>query len=281
MISMAAGRHNLSAPGARSHWWSAPTSKRLDLETGCADLAELPLPDILRNYWGTLARHAKLCRSSGEVGERVAEARAHRLRGLKNRDATLAAATDLWAEYGYAGTSLAMIATRVGISQAGLLHHFGSKDQLLLAAVERHGQHHREQLAQLDGLVGTAAFEALFELVRNSLTDLRPSRLFAALQRDGMIEDNPAAQFIDDHYAILRQYLLSAIERGIVAGSVAPEVDATTVVNLTMAMCDGISIQAIIGRTVPNRELALARDYVTKLLSPAAGSATVSQRVAD
>jgi AcrR family transcriptional regulator len=206
----------------------------------------------------------------------MAEARAHRLRGLKNRDVTLAAATDLWAEYGYAGTSLAMIATRVGISQAGLLHHFGSKDQLLLAAIERHGQRERDRISRLDGLVGRKAFEMLFQSVEDSLVDFGAARLFAALQRDGMIEDNPAAQFIDDHYATLRRYLLAAIERGISDGSIPSDIDAPTVVNFALAVCDGITIQAVIARRTPTLELALARTQVMDLLSAPQSSATVT-----
>jgi len=206
----------------------------------------------------------------------MAEARAHRLRGLKNRDVTLAAATDLWAEYGYAGTSLAMIAARVGISQAGLLHHFGSKDQLLLAAIERHGQHERDQIGRLDGLVGRKAFEMLFQSVEDSFVDFGAARLFAALQRDGMIEDNPAAQFIDDHYATLRRYLLAAIERGIADGSIASDIDALTVVNFALAVCDGITIQAVIARRVPKLELALARAQVMDLLSAPPTSASLT-----
>src|SRR4051812_7297177 len=61
-----------------------------------------------------------------------------RANGRASRKAILAAAADVFAENGYRGTSLTEIANRVGMTQPGLLHHFSTKDQLLLAVVEEH-----------------------------------------------------------------------------------------------------------------------------------------------
>jgi AcrR family transcriptional regulator len=52
------------------------------------------------------------------------------------RQQLIAAATDQLAEAGYAGTSLAAVAARAGISKAAVLYHFtGGKDELLGAVV--------------------------------------------------------------------------------------------------------------------------------------------------
>src|SRR5688572_637393 len=61
-----------------------------------------------------------------------------RANGRASRKAILAAAADVFAENGYRGTSLTEIANRVGMTQPGLLHHFSTKDRLLLAVVEEH-----------------------------------------------------------------------------------------------------------------------------------------------
>ncbi|MGP4049872.1 TetR family transcriptional regulator [Streptomyces sp. 2A115] len=55
------------------------------------------------------------------------------------------AARDSFTERGYAGASLRDIAERTGITQAGLLHHFRSKDDLLCAVLAQREAEEWEQ----------------------------------------------------------------------------------------------------------------------------------------
>lgn len=52
------------------------------------------------------------------------------------RHAILAVAQELFAAHGYAGTSVADIAGRLGMSKAALYYHFGSKAEVLRALLE-------------------------------------------------------------------------------------------------------------------------------------------------
>ncbi|MGA7688205.1 MAG: helix-turn-helix domain-containing protein [Jiangellales bacterium] len=54
-------------------------------------------------------------------------------------------AADLFAEHGFAATSLDDIAAEADYSKAAVLYHFGSKDDLLVAVME----HHIEQISDL------------------------------------------------------------------------------------------------------------------------------------
>src|SRR5699024_12818636 len=51
-------------------------------------------------------------------------------------DEILDGAAELFAEYGYHGSSLRDISHQVGISHPGMLHHFASKDALLGGVIE-------------------------------------------------------------------------------------------------------------------------------------------------
>lgn len=51
------------------------------------------------------------------------------------RERVLAAALDLFAEHGVSGTSLQMIADRLGVTKAAVYHQFQTKDDIVLAVI--------------------------------------------------------------------------------------------------------------------------------------------------
>ncbi len=73
--------------------------------------------------------------------EKVAGSQAPRLgrraMGAASRERLLAAATALFAERGYAGTSVDRVAERAGIAKTALYYHFGNKEGILAAVLER------------------------------------------------------------------------------------------------------------------------------------------------
>jgi AcrR family transcriptional regulator len=64
----------------------------------------------------------------------------------ETRERLLRAAADVFAERGYDGTRVADIAAAAGVSNGALYAHFGSKAELLVAALRAHG---RRLLAEL------------------------------------------------------------------------------------------------------------------------------------
>src|SRR6476660_3397787 len=86
------------------------------------------------------------------------------------REAILDAALEVFAESGYRSGSLREIAQRVGMSEAGLLHHFRSKSALLMAVLD-----HRDDLSRavvdFEDPDGVAALRGLVALAdRNAST---------------------------------------------------------------------------------------------------------------
>ncbi|MEU2062453.1 TetR/AcrR family transcriptional regulator [Streptomyces sp. NPDC013455] len=58
-------------------------------------------------------------------------------RGARSRDAILDTAGELMSRYGYAATSISMISTACGLPASSLYWHFGSKDGIYVAVLER------------------------------------------------------------------------------------------------------------------------------------------------
>ena len=72
-------------------------------------------------------------------------------RGRERREEILAAADAAFARHGFRGASLATIADEVGLSQPGVLHHFPSKEHLLLEVLryrEERGLEYMERTVQ-------------------------------------------------------------------------------------------------------------------------------------
>src|ERR1700687_2978711 len=71
-------------------------------------------------------------------------------RRARTRVRLLDAAIDCLVEYGYAGTTTPRVAERAGVTRGAQVHHFGSKTDLLGAAIEQLAQR-RIESAMRDG----------------------------------------------------------------------------------------------------------------------------------
>ncbi|WP_420459683.1 TetR/AcrR family transcriptional regulator [Neolewinella sp.] len=68
------------------------------------------------------------------------------------KEEILAKAWRLFHRHGYYDTSLQLIATAVGLGKAGLLHHFGSKEQLMRQVIDFAQVYYAERvLSELEG----------------------------------------------------------------------------------------------------------------------------------
>jgi AcrR family transcriptional regulator len=76
------------------------------------------------------------------------------------------------AEYGWAGTSTTLISQRAGVSRGAQLHHFPTKNDLVVAAVEHLALIRRDELAQAaaDLPTGTRRTRAVLEMLGEHFT---------------------------------------------------------------------------------------------------------------
>lgn len=114
------------------------------------------------------------------------------------RQRILDVALELFGEHGYAGTSVADITKRLGISKAALYYHFTAKDEILEALVAAPMAGFR---ALADGAAGRTAEELLAAIVDNTAELYAVSRLLGddpstgramrdrALPRSGELND--------------------------------------------------------------------------------------------
>jgi AcrR family transcriptional regulator len=86
-----------------------------------------------------------------------------RRRGIDTRQEILDAATRLFSDYGYRGTSLADIAHEIGYSKASVLYHFASKEALLTELISPAATGLQALLVRVSGLPSAQARPAAVE----------------------------------------------------------------------------------------------------------------------
>lgn len=125
-------------------------------------------------------------------------------RRVNRREQILRTAADTFAARGFNNTSLADIAATLNITPAGVLHHFGSKTDLLTAVLELRDADDPppEGSGMLDHLVGTAE--------RNS-EHPGTTQLYAVLSAESATAEHPAQAWFRERYTVLRREVEEAV----------------------------------------------------------------------
>lgn len=130
-----------------------------------------------------------------------------RANGRASRAAILAAAVEVFAERGYAGTTMAEIARRVRLTQPALLHHFRSKDELLLAVIRT-----RDETADYL-LEDLARVDVMARLIADNLANPMICLLFTTLGAEAVREDHPAHEYFVERYRRTVGLMAEQLER--------------------------------------------------------------------
>src|SRR3954465_1367588 len=77
--------------------------------------------------------------------------------GRGARERVLVAALELFGEHGVSGTSLQMIADRIGVTKAAVYHQFHSKEEIVLGVLEPAMESIRVSLEQAERLESAEA----------------------------------------------------------------------------------------------------------------------------
>ncbi|WP_218009987.1 TetR/AcrR family transcriptional regulator [Actinomadura kijaniata] len=146
------------------------------------------------------------------------------------------------AERGYHGSSLARIAAEAGLSQAGLLHHFGSKQELVVAVLE-HRDEESTGHAFTGGESGLDVLRALVRLAEINLTRPDLLRMFTRLSVEAADPGHPAHGYFVRRYAAVTERTAAALAAGVDRGEIRAGLDLTGIAQEIMAVMDGLQAQ--------------------------------------
>ena len=184
------------------------------------------------------------------------------------RQQIISAACASFVEHGVAASSLRGIAARAGITHAGLLHHFSSKDELLVAVLEQRDLDERERSAAASpgGVLGRAPFLTRLLLEHQAAPELM--RLWAELTASAARPGDPAHDYFVARYARARAAMAHHLRRRAAAGALREGLDPEHAAALLAAVLDGLQTQWLLDH---DRDIVEPLDqFLALLLRPGA-----------
>lgn len=154
----------------------------------------------------------------------------------------LAEATHLFAMKGYEATSLGSISRASGISKAGLLHHFPSKEHLLVEILEKgdvENMPHWDRLSS-DPWHFLDEFAQAVEVNQQGKTIVK---LYTSLSGAATNVENPAHRWLSKYLIRARTAFIQRFEHGKNIGTVSHEAPSEIIASLFVAASDGLKTQ--------------------------------------
>jgi AcrR family transcriptional regulator len=162
--------------------------------------------------------------------------------GLARRNQILDAALVRFGQDGYRNTSLAHVARDAGITDAGLLHHFRDKEQLLLAAVEYWHAQLDERWRRVSDSVRDA-FRCHLEDTAESLKMPGIVELAVVIGAEATAPDHPAHDFFASWQEKGIHELADRLRAGSASGELKPDTDHDNIAHECAALDAGLRWQ--------------------------------------
>lgn len=153
-------------------------------------------------------------------------------------------ANRLFGERGYRGTKLADIANAAGLTEPGLLHHYPSKEHLLINVLEERDRSDQQRFNELFAKkIESNILDALKSLVEYNQSIPEMVRLFTVMVGESIDPDHPGHQFFINRYRFFRQQHIDLLKQAQKEGTIRSDIRVEDLGILVMALMDGLQIQ--------------------------------------
>ncbi len=173
-------------------------------------------------------------------------------------------ATGLFGRTGYRAATMVQLAEACGISRAGLLHHFPTKEGLLQAVLRERDRRDHERISPdrggaRDGVAGGAGERGteadglsmladLVDLVAHNETIPEIVNLFAVLSAEAGAPGHPAHDYFVRRYVASRRNFEQTIRLARSQGILVDGVDPAAFALELVALMDGLQVQWLLDR---------------------------------
>ncbi|MCJ1688368.1 TetR/AcrR family transcriptional regulator [Rathayibacter sp. VKM Ac-2927] len=193
----------------------------------------------------------------GALEERTPSPRGPYRTGIERRRQILDAAFRVFGRRGYGTASLREIAEEVGVTSAGILRHFGSKEELLLAVLDRFDDESELNRARRSSVRGLAYFALLPGLMERHREHPGLIELLLTICTEASDPAHPARDWVVRRYNRIVQEAVSALHEALEDSEIAPLTQAQCEgeARLLFAVMDGLELQWLADPTLDLGEL--------------------------
>ncbi|WP_256728799.1 TetR/AcrR family transcriptional regulator [Microbacterium oleivorans] len=157
------------------------------------------------------------------------------------------AAFQTFATDGFRNGSLRDIAVRANMSEAGLLHHFPTKADLLIAVLTYRDEEARAAFG-FDPETGIQALGEFVALARFNATISGVVELFCVLAAESTSPRHPAHEYFRERYEHVRWMIERALTVMRLRGDLSDDVDVVAAAARAVGLWDGLQIQWLFDR---------------------------------
>lgn len=184
--------------------------------------------------------------------------------GQARRQAIVDEALAVFSRTGFHGGSLREIAKRVGVTPAGLLHHFADKEELFAEVL-------RQRDEKVRAAAGDPGEHTLIEQAKRVVAHNQTSRgltsLYAIVSAEATDAEHPSHVDFAERYRTRAEETVEILRRGQEAGEVRDDIDPALAARLISAVMDGIQLQWLLDESVDM--VQLFDEFVRRYLHPA------------
>ncbi|MFZ6026974.1 MAG: TetR/AcrR family transcriptional regulator [Chloroflexota bacterium] len=160
-----------------------------------------------------------------------------------SREKIIRAASEFFAQEGYRGARMADIAKAANLTQPGLLHHFHSKTELLMAVLAERDRADRQRFSPSRPGERGDPLASFCNLVGYNETVPGLVQLFTVLVAESIQEQHPAHEFFVRRYQQGREQDIEALRQAQAQGEIRSDLAVEDLVVMLYAMMDGLQVQ--------------------------------------
>jgi AcrR family transcriptional regulator len=161
-------------------------------------------------------------------------------KGKAKRQQIVDAALAVFAKSGFHSGSLREVAKRVGLTTAGVMHHFASKEELFTEVLRQRDERVREAAGDVSS---TTLLEQTRKVVSYNQSTRGLTSLYTVISAEATDNEHPAHEYFVSRYSDGRALAVVALREAHAAGHLRDDIDIELAARLVPAVMDGLQQQ--------------------------------------